>query len=117
MVRPTHFPHVFSAHTGIKGKLNVTKGQIHLLTDQAHLKEWPAIFKANRSITKRAPETYIVVDTSVEAQALQVHNKLSNAYQRHGGKTFKVTYDDKLQEWLAFVASRENFASQSLRFD
>eukprot|EP00977_Amphora_coffeiformis_P020670 scaffold8374_cov175-Amphora_coffeaeformis.AAC.109 len=111
MVRPVYFPHVFSGHTGVKGKLNSTKGQIHLQTDQAHLKEWPAIFKADRRITKRAPETYIVVDKSAEAQALQVHNSLSKAYKRYRGRKFQVIHDDKLQEWLAFVASRENSVS------
>ena len=88
------------------------KGQIHLSTHQAHLKEWPAIFKADRNIAIRPAETYTVKDGSPEAEALQGHNRLSRGYKRYRGKKFQVKYDDKLHEWLAFIASQESTALQ-----
>ena len=108
MMRPSHFTRLIDAHSGVK-VLNATLGRIHFKTDYAHVKEWPSIFKANRNITIRPPESYKVHRSDPDVYAkLAVHNFPMGYKWVNGNKDlYNVYYDDQLKDWMQFILSLE----------
>ena len=115
LARPSHHSSFFNAH-GIYGTPDKTKGEIHVDTSLAHIKEWPSIFKANRNVTVRAPESF-VLNTSGEqlrreaVAMLRLHN-FPGGYKDVGGDLFKIYYDDELRDWLQFVSAQASSLQQ-----
>ena len=108
MMRPSHFTRLIDAHSGVK-VLNATLGRIHFKTDYAHVKEWPSIFKANRNITIRPPESYKVHRSEPDVYAkLAVHNfPMGYKWVGNDKLLFQVYFDSNLQGWLSFIQSQE----------
>ena len=88
---------------------NISRGEIHFYTHEAHIKEWPAIFKPNRNITLRNPESYTVWGNQSDAcSSLKVHNFPMGYKWVNGNKDlYNVYYDDQLKDWMQFILSLE----------
>ena len=88
---------------------NISRGEIHFYTHEAHIKEWPAIFKPNRNITLRNPESYTVWGNQSDAcSSLKVHNfPMGYKWVGKDKLLFQVYFDSNLQGWLSFIQSQE----------
>ena len=113
LLKPSHWQYILDPHSGFKGRPNITKGQIHLDTSEAHVKEWPSIFKVDKNITMRAPESFIVYTTHPNtSEALQIHNfPRGHKYIGNDKTKLMVYHDDQLQNWLEYVKRRRSIQS------
>lgn len=105
MVRPTHFSKFLDVHSSLKADPDPAAGQLHLMANIAHLKEWPNMFAANVTHgAKTVPPRDFVVKKDAQ-QELMMHQFIGARAVNEQGDEIMVQYDSNLDEWLDFVAS------------
>jgi hypothetical protein len=81
---------------------NPEQRSVHFHSDVAHFKEWPDIFSKVDPILREKKSFTVEADSG-----LTVHHSLDRAQKANPDGTYNVFYDDKLSNWLRFVATRQ----------
>jgi hypothetical protein len=81
---------------------NATKGEIHLSTEDAHIKEWAFIFLQHKQTLQTKKDFACGKSCS---KSISVHNIGTHSKNENG--TLIIHYDGELRDWFRFVAGHD----------
>ena len=82
-------------------------GKIHFSTDEAHIKEWPHLFRHHATNwTETVPAGKSIVLPAIDTVGKQAIHQFEEGHPDDPTKGYRTLYyDESLADWFAFVVS------------